>query len=742
MAKNKPRYNIAKMPDTEIHAEIAEIFRADAGILEPSKTIREIAWFRNILFYLGEQWIAWFTETNTFGARFKLNFNEPTPVSNIVRDYVRSMKALILNKKYATRVWPNSTEQKDKDAAELGVKVLKWLETLQCNEVEDIKELIALWTILTGNAFARTYANMDNGRYSIDAAGNVISQGDVTVENIIPFNITVPLLGDNLRSKRYVGIKSLKEKEWIEDTFKVVIGSGDDSHALLEYERQLMTLVAEVSPWKGRSLEGSQDSITSLDTSKLVLYKEIEYRPTQKYPRGRYITCAGGKIVINNPELPIAVTEDGEWDYTITDFKYNHTPGSFWATSGVDDLISPQKTINEIDRDLASNRKSIGRPYVLTPKDLIIKRKSQHGASFLQLEYDALLSGGAKPEVHNGTPYPQQILEERKINIGVAQDAAGDPKNILRGQSPHSGASGIMVDILRESAEMSHTPDIERFYRSWNRVKRKQLIVAKDLFTENRMIKVAGAGNEILIKAFKGADLYNNTDVRLEIDSGVSSTQAGQNEFVLNLVRNNFFGDVSQRPSMQYELMKRFGMSFIPIETSTHQGRASRENSMVANATADDIIVDKTLDNKPIPLLKGLFYSAPDPKSGNVIVMSHDPYFKYDDHKVHYDSHVLTILSNEFKSWPVGNQMTLINHCDMHHYSLQAIEQEQMKTQMQMAMAGQKPQAGQAQPTTATGEANAPPADISAGLPPGSEQGNQAQQTQSTGAEVGPLPVG
>jgi len=713
---DKSNKSIAKMTDEEIHADIAEIFRADAGILEPSKTIREITWFRNILFYLGEQWIAWFAEQNTFGSRFKLSFNEPTPVSNIIRDYVRSMKALVLNKKYATRVWPNSEEQKDKDASELGIKVLKWLESTQCNEMEDIKESVALWVLLAGNAFARTYANMDNGKYTIDAAGNVISQGDVAVECVIPFNVTVPLLGDMLRSKRYVGIKSLKEKEWVEDTFNVKIDGPDDSHTLLEYERQLMTLVAEVSPWKGRSLDNSSDTLTSLDSSKLTLYKELEYRPTRKYPKGRYVAYAGGKIVINQSELPIAVTEDGEWDYTITDFKYNHTPGSFWATSGIDDLISPQKTINEIDKDLASNRKSIGRPFVLTPKDLALKRKSMAGLSFLQLEYDALLSGGAKPEVVRGTPYPQQILEERKINIGVAQEAAGDPKNILRGQSPHSGASGVMVDILRESAEMSHTPDIERFYRSWNRVKRKQLIVAKDLFTETRMIKVVGAGNEILVKAFRGADLYNNTDVRLEIDSGVSSTQAGQNEFVLNLVRNNFFGDVTQRPSLQYELMKRFGMSFIPVETSTHQDRANRENSMVANASDTDIMVDNSL-GKPIAILKGLFYSAPDPKTGEVIVLNHDPYFKYDDHKVHYDSHVLTILSNEFKTWSVGNQMALINHCDMHHFSLEAIKQQEMKAQMNMAGAGVKPSAGPA-------------------------PGLQSQQPQIAEVEPGPLPAG
>lgn len=702
-----------KLTESEILAEFSEIFREDSTIIDPVQQVREVSWFRNILFYLGEQWISWYTEQNTFGHRFKLNLYEPTPVSNIVRDYVRSMKALVLNKKYATRIWPNSEEQKDKDASDLGTKVLKWLDGVQCNETEDVKELVCLWMTLTGNAFARTYANMDNGKYTVDAGKNVISQGDVSVENIIPFNIRVPLLGQFLRDKRYVGIQCLKEKEWVEDTFKVTLGAGDDP-GLVEYERQLMTLVANVSPWKGRGLENS--AAFESDTSKLVVYKELEYRPTRRYPKGRYVSSACGKLLENKDELPISVTEDGEWDYTITDFKYNHTPGSFWATSGIDDLISPQKTINEIDRDLAVNRKSIGRPFVLTPKDLALKRKSAAGQSFLQLEYDGLLSGGQKPEVIHGTPYPQQILEERKINISVAQESAGDPKNILRGQSPHSGASGVMVDILRESAELSHTPDVERFYRSWNRTKRKQLIVAKDLFTETRMIKVVGEGNQILVKAFKGADLYNNTDVRLEMDSGVSTTRAGQNEFVLNLLRNNFFGDVSIRPKLQYELMKRFGMSWIPVETSMHEDRAERENSVVANAKDTEIIVDITL-GKPIAILKGLFYAAPDPKTGEVIVLSNDPYFKFDDNKVHYDSHVQTILSNEFKTWPVGNQMCLINHADMHHFQLQAIEKNAMKAQIEMANAG-KPQT-QTQPQPA-------------GPPP---------QSEATEVEPGPMPA-
>ena len=676
---DKKRDSMPKKPkDTEILSDFTDIFKQDADY---SQSIREMTWFRNILFYLGEQWISWYAEQNTFGHQFPMNFFEPTPVANKIRDHVKSMKALILNKKYTARIWPNSEEQKDKDAAKLGGMALSSLDNDNCGEVEDIKELIALWTILTGNGFGRTYASLDNGMYVVDANSKTISKGEVTIESLIPFSIVVPALGILLRQKRYVGIKCLKEKEWVEDTHKVLLGASSENTMKVEYEKQLMTLIANVSPWKGRSLE--QGSLAEMDKEKLVLFQEVEYRPTKKYPKGRYASVADGQVLENKTEMPIKVNKDGQWFYTITAFSYNHTPGSFWATSSVDDLISPQKNINEIDKDMSANRQSLGRPYVLTPNDLVLTRQSAAGQTLLVLKYDALLSGGQKPEVHRGTPYPEQILNERKLNIENIQDAAGDPKNILRGQAPSGSASGVMVDILRESAEMSHTPDVDRFYRSWNRVKKKQLIVAKDLTTETRLLKIAGEGNEISIKAFKGSDLYDNTDVRMELDSGAATTKAGQNQFMMKLIEQGFFGAIEEKPKMQYELLRRFGMSWIPMENSIHEERAGRENSVVAMATTKDIIVDLEGPDKPEAIINGLFFAKLNEETGEVEIVSHDPYYKYDNHHVHFDSHTKVILSPEFKEWPLINQTILINHNDMHHHEIEAQKQQEIMEMLQ-----------------------------------------------------------
>ena len=142
-----------------------------------------------------------------------------------------------------------------------------------------------------------------------------------------------------------------------------------------------------------------------------------------------------------------------------------------------------------------------------------------------------------------------------------------------------------------------------------------------------------------------------------------------------------FLGRIEDKPKIQYELAKRFGLSWVPVDESVHQERADRENSMIAAARAGDIEVEMS-EKTVAPLLKGIFY-AKTGQSGEVEILSNDQYFKYDDHMIHYDSHIRLILSAEFKNWPAPNQVILINHTDMHHFANQAAAMQQAMAQQQ-----------------------------------------------------------
>jgi len=639
---------------------------------DPIRKMMERVWYRNILYYIGEQYLEWVVSLNVFRKKTRRSPFKPTPVDNIIREYVRSMKALILGKNYVPRVWPNSNSEEDRESSELGADLLSSMDLDNEAIFLDEKERVLLWVLLCGVGFLRTFAEKDGGEWFLDASGKLITEGDVATETWIPFNIIVDPLGEGLKRKRYVAMKSLKYREWVEDTFHKKISGGDDP-AIINYQQMLMDLVANVSPWKGSGLE---TRILNMKAEDLVVFKEAEFKPTKTNPDGRYVAQCGDTIMVDAKQMPIPA-ENGKWFYSLTDFHYNYVPGRFWSDPGVNDLISPQNSINEIDQSLNINRKGLGRTRVLSPSDVKIKRLSEQGSHFLVLQYDALMAAGLRPEFQQGIALPDQVIKERSIHRETIQDLSGDPKNILRGRTPTARASGIMVDILKEAAEAGHGPDIARIYRSYQRVYRKRLILASLLFTEERMIKTGNLGSDVQVKAFRAAQLRGNTDVRLELDSGVGSTKAGKTQTIINLIEQGLFPDLQNDVDTRMEILRRVGLSGFKDKTSPDVKRAELENTRLKMGDVEGILVLKADPENPASILQER--------------QNDDPLFKYDDHIIHFEIHRKFIVSPEFGKLTTKAQAITLLHTDTHFMFIQA----KMQAQGGMAMTRDQAEAGE-----------------------------------------------
>jgi hypothetical protein len=637
---------------------IDELF--DTSQMDYGRAMREEVWFRNILYYLGEQWIDYVKSMKTFRRRILPDYI-PTPVNNEIREYVRSVKSLLLQQKLITTVAPNTSEKEDIKSAELGKILLDNIH--QYNDGEYLDELDKLTTGIPifGTTFLRTFPCLDSDMWVFDKDGNPIPIGEVGTEHIIPFQVYEDTIGDRLNKKRWVGIQSLKPKEWVEDTFKVKINSSEVSST--DYLNRLHKLISNVCPWKGAVVDSSMYSV---EDDSLVLFREVEFKPTQKYPNGRYVLSCGDKILKKYERMPIPVV-NGKWFYSLTDFHHDYLPGSFWSEAGVSNLISPQNTLNEIDQALSINRKGVARPRLVTPVGVQIKKLDDTGGlgvGMQVLQYDPLLSGGQKPTIEQGVPLPQSVLEERAINRTAIQDIGGDPKNVLRGASPGSKASGIMVDTLRETAERGKAPDIERYIRSLSKVNKKQLIVAQEVMSEERMLKMCGKGNKWKITRFKAADLRNNTDVRMELDSGLASTNAGRTQLILDMAQKGILGDLTQNTELRDEIIRKVGLSGLTEQENVDAKRADMENAKMS--TGD---------------FQGVFVALPD-QTGAVTpdsqVVSPDPFFKMDTHAIHYEVHRKFILSDEFSELPPEIQQQIVLHADAHHQQVVAEEENKV----------------------------------------------------------------
>ena len=644
----------------------SEIFKDDNSVqqffdkvfdnhLDLVRSMNEQLIWRNLLYMVGEQYLEYLRSTKSFRRRVIPDY-VPTPVSNEIREFVRSINAFLSNQKNIPRVWPNTNEREDKEAADLGEFVLTWMDQSHDGDFFDELEKLRIWLCVSGTGFLRVFPDADGGQWVNDGE-EIFKTGDVGTQCITPFNIRLDTSGETLKKKRWIGIQSLEDLEWVEDTFKVKIKPRGKESAFTDYSTRLAKLITSVCPWKGDNLD-----FQSLDNNDedVVLFRELEFKPTMSHPRGQYFISCGGKIIYKRDRMPIEATPE-EWYYSITDFHYNYVPGRFWSDAAVNDLISPQNTINEIDQALAINRKGMAKPTVFLAGDVGLKKVNIGGVGVNILTYNPLM--GQKPLVENGTPLPAQVLEERKFQKQQMQDSGGDPKNILRGAPPSAQSSGIQLDILRETVERGKAPDIDRYNRSLTKVYKKRLLLAQEIYKEERILKIVGRGNKVKIKKFKSSDLRGNTDVRLELDSGLIATKSGQTQVLLSMITAGFFGDIQQRPEIQEELFRRFGMASFSEDENMDVNRTEKENMEMSSG------------QKPTVQLVEM---APDPEDpmapAEPHVVSEDPLFKYEDHPVCFKEHLRFAYSDEFKELPEQLKTIFFAHLDTHRMEIDNVK--------------------------------------------------------------------
>jgi hypothetical protein len=182
--------------------------------------------YRNTLYYIGEQYIEYVRNAGTFRKKLEsITGFMPTPVDNEIKDFVRSLKAMLLNQKLIPKVNPNTNEPEDERAAELGANLLQWMDGINDGEFQDEKEKMVVWLALSGTGFFRTYPDMDGGEWFITKDG-LLKTGEVVSRVVVPFSVRFDGMGERLQQKRWIGIQTLQDRQWVEDTFKVTKGAS------------------------------------------------------------------------------------------------------------------------------------------------------------------------------------------------------------------------------------------------------------------------------------------------------------------------------------------------------------------------------------------------------------------------------------------------------------------------------------------------------------------------------------
>jgi hypothetical protein len=222
-----------------------------------------------------------------------------------------------------------------------------------------------------------------------------------------------------------------------------------------------------------------------------------------------------------------------------------------------------------------------------------------------------------------------------------------------------------------------------------------------------------GPGNEILVRKFKGSDLHGNTDIRLELASGIASTNAGRADLVMQLLQYSFFDNPAIQPDLQREILKMLGLSSFEQSTNLHKIRAEYENSIL---TGDDeaALMGVALPG-PIPAVDDAGNPVLDengqPQMIHLFPASHDPVFPFDRHDLHIEVLNKLIFSREFRKMPSFKKERVLGHYDMHTGALEAqiAEQQAAAAEAEAASKGENTSGPRPESPNAGGEFEATP---------------------------------
>jgi len=308
----------------------------------------------------------------------------------------------------------------------------------------------------------------------------------------------------------------------------------------VEHARSLEELEAEPEFIKVAGEKLQPDASTSTDGrqttrekkgSKLAIVTEYFERPCQKYPKGRWGTYAGGRKVLPDGTYPL---EDGKGEVVdrpclrrlIYDFDGSSDRAKGLVQKVIDEVRSYDQAINK-----QAEYSQIGLvAQILAAEGVLLTDPTDEPG--LILEYDRTLANGEKPEWRENIDFPDELFEmeerarRRFSEISFDEDI---PPQVESGK-----AIGQATELNR-TAWQKFLNDFDTFRSG---LMSDCLVIAQRKYGGDRVLKFRGTTGWEPVGDFEGADLRDQTDVRIRQSATQTLTRPQIEQRIMQLVQS------------------------------------------------------------------------------------------------------------------------------------------------------------------------------------------------------------
>lgn len=512
---------LTQTPDTQRIQKFIE----QQSKIQKNRSSWERQWLTNIAFLYGKQhYVIEKRPVSGIENRIEWEFKnlerkrKTMMTANYILPLYRSLLSRMLLMKSRIQTEPETTSQRDVQAAKVGQELLEefWENVNVSNSflsqetagMQHVLMRLFSYMLCICQGYLKPYFNPEAVGKAV-FNGEVIEAkiGAVEVEVLHPFEV----IRDPLR--QWVCQSNVRSTEEIYRTYGVEVENEDVGPS--EFEKQIVSL-----------LEGTAEE--KYENSSKV-YQRYEL-PSKNNPQGMFAVFTEKQFIVEPQPLP----EEHEGKLPFHSFDFLRVPLSPFPQSMIEQLVPLQEDYNFTIKRIRDYKKWMTGKVMLPD------------GSKLQAKWDDEVGQMIKYSSGRGTPsylpapsVPQQLFEDLQRIRKDMEDIAAT-HDISMSRVPAGVKSGVAMEHLSESDNSQLAPQLGFIETQLSFFAQSVLKIMQKKYNEKRLLNIVGDQLSSEIRSFTGGESTGNYRIKVNLGSAMPYSKEARQQFIFTLADKGY----------------------------------------------------------------------------------------------------------------------------------------------------------------------------------------------------------
>ena len=347
--------------------------------------------------------------------------------------------------------------------------------------------------------------------------------GEIKLKAVDPFNVFPDPLAEDVDTCEYLVYATYKNANQLKQIFK-------DKASAIEGSRITMSeLVANRD--ENDAKEENQVLVLEMWCRDWTTMDELEDgTKTLRYPKGRVITCLPDLgIVLSDKQNPY---KDGKFPFVL--MKNYDVPFKFWGNGEVEQILSPQKYINDLTNQIIDNAKSTAN------MQWIIDKNSGIGQGKLTNRPGLVIRKNPGTEVRRDTPpaMPSYVREQIEVLKTDIQDISG-VFDALKGERQSGITAGSAIMALQEASQARIRLKIKLMEQSLTHLANMVYSRMQQFWKLDRWVRITDVEGNPSFQQIGVQVLQNDFDMKVVAGSTMPVNRNAMLDLMIRLAQTN-----------------------------------------------------------------------------------------------------------------------------------------------------------------------------------------------------------